>query len=47
VFVSENLIRNKFIFSGGMGFSILGLLFGVDVCILDTMLLGGMFRHIG
>jgi hypothetical protein len=33
--------------SGGMGFSILGLLFGVGICVLDTMLLGGMFRHIG
>jgi hypothetical protein len=47
VFVSENLIRNKFIFSRRMGSSILGLLFGVGVCVLDTMLLGGMFRHIG
>jgi hypothetical protein len=47
VFVSENLIRNMFIFYGRMGFSILGLLFGVGVCIFDTMLLGGIFRHIG
>jgi hypothetical protein len=47
VFVSENLIRNMFIFSGGMGFSILGLLFGAGVCVFDTMLLGGIFRHIG
>jgi hypothetical protein len=36
-----------FIFSGGMGFSILGLLFGAGVCVFDTMLLGGIFRHIG
>jgi hypothetical protein len=31
VFVSENLIQNMLIFSSGMGFSILGLLFGVGI----------------
>jgi hypothetical protein len=36
-----------FIFSEGMGFNILGLLFGASVCVFDTMLLGGIFRHIG
>jgi hypothetical protein len=33
-------------FSGGIGFSILGLLFSVGVCVFDTMLLGGIFRYI-
>jgi hypothetical protein len=46
-FVSENLIRNMFIFSCRMGFSILGLLFGAGVCFFDIMLLGGILRHIG
>jgi hypothetical protein len=32
-------------FSGGMGFNILGLLFGVGVCFFAMMLLGGIFRH--
>jgi hypothetical protein len=33
VFVSENLIQNMLMFSGGMGFSILGLLlFGAGAC---------------
>jgi hypothetical protein len=47
VFVYENLTRNMLMFSGGMGFSILGLLFGADVCFFDIMLLGGISRKIG
>jgi hypothetical protein len=47
VFCSENLIQNMLIFSGGMGFNILGLLFSVGVCFFAIMLLGGIFRHIG
>jgi hypothetical protein len=47
VFFFENLIQNMLIFSGRMGFSILGLLFGVGVCFFAIMLLGGIFRHIG
>jgi hypothetical protein len=47
VFVSENLIRNMLMFSGGMGFSILDLLLEADVCFFDMMLLGGVSRHIG
>jgi hypothetical protein len=47
VFFSENLIQNMLIVSGGMGFSILGLLFGMGVCFFAMMLLGGIFRHIG
>jgi hypothetical protein len=35
------------IFSGGMGFDILGVLFGVGMCFFSMMLLGGMSRHIG
>jgi hypothetical protein len=38
VFVLENFIRNLLMFSGGMGFSIFGLLlFGVCKCILAMM----------
>jgi hypothetical protein len=47
VFCSENLIQNILIFSGGMGFNILGLLSGVGVYFFAIMLLGGVFRHIG
>jgi hypothetical protein len=47
VFVYENLIQNILMFFGGMGFSILGLLFGVGVYFFAIILLGGMFRHIG
>jgi hypothetical protein len=47
VFVSENLIQNMLMFSGGMGFSILGLLFDVGVCFFAIILLGGISRHIG
>jgi hypothetical protein len=40
-------MQNLLIFSGGIGFNILGLLlFGVGVCFFD-MMLGGMSRHIG
>jgi hypothetical protein len=40
---SENLIQNWLMFSGGMGFSIFGLLeFGVGRCFLAMMLLGGI-----
>jgi hypothetical protein len=35
------------IFSSGMGFYILGLLFGVGVCFFAIIFLGGIFRHIG
>jgi hypothetical protein len=35
-------------FSGGIGFSILGLLlFDAGACIFDIMILGGISRHIG
>ena len=34
-------------FSDGMEFSILGLLFGTGVHFFDSMLLGGISRHIG
>jgi hypothetical protein len=48
VFVSENFIRNLLMFSGGMGFSIFGLLlFGMGKCVLAMMQLGGMYRFIG
>jgi hypothetical protein len=47
VFFSENFIQNMLIFSSGMGFNILGLLFGMGVCFFAIMLLGGIFRHIG
>jgi hypothetical protein len=48
VFVSENLKLNLLMFSGGMGFSILGLLlFSVDRCFFAMMLFGGISRHIG
>jgi hypothetical protein len=41
-------MQNLLMFSGGIGFNILGLLlFGVGVCFFDMMLLGGMSRHIG
>jgi hypothetical protein len=40
-------MQNMLMFSGGMGFSNLGLLFGVGVCFFDIMLLGGISRHIG
>jgi hypothetical protein len=42
------LMQNWLIFSGGMGFSIFGLLeFGVGRIFFDMMLLGGMRRFIG
>jgi hypothetical protein len=47
VFVSENLIQNMLMFSGGMGFSNLGLLFDVVVCFFFIILFGGILRHIG
>jgi hypothetical protein len=48
VIVSENLKLNLLMFSGGMGFSILGLLlFSVDRCFFAMMLFGGISRHIG
>jgi hypothetical protein len=48
LFVSENLMQNLLIFSGGRGFNILGLLlFSMGVGFFDMMLLGGMSRHIG
>jgi hypothetical protein len=48
VLFSENLIQNWLMFSGGMGFSIFGLLeFGVGMCFLAMMLLGGMYRFLG
>jgi hypothetical protein len=47
VFCSENLIQNLLMFSSGMGFNILGLLFSVGLCFFAIMLLGGIFRHIG
>jgi hypothetical protein len=41
-------MQNWLIFSGGMGFSIFGLLeFGVGRIFFDMMLLGGMRRFIG
>jgi hypothetical protein len=33
--------------SSGMGFNILGLLFGIGMCVFAMMLLGGIFRHMG
>jgi hypothetical protein len=43
MFVSENLIRNFLMFSGGMVFSIFSSSwFGVGECALDMMLLEGM-----
>jgi hypothetical protein len=43
VLLSENLIQNWFMFSGGMGFNIFGLLvFGVGRCFFAMMLLGGI-----
>jgi hypothetical protein len=47
VFVSENLIWNMLMFSSGMGFSNLGVVFGVGMCFFDIMLFGGILRHIG
>jgi hypothetical protein len=47
MFVSENLIRNMLMFSGGIGFNNLGVVFGVGMCFFDIMLFGGMLRHIG
>jgi hypothetical protein len=47
VFVSENLMQNMLMFSGGMGFSILDFLFCTSMCFFDMMLLGGISRHIG
>jgi hypothetical protein len=48
VFFSENLIQSWLIFSGGMGFSIFGLLeFGVGRCFFDIILLEGIWRFIG
>ena len=45
---SENLLQNLFIFSGGIGLRILGLmLFGVGVGSFEIMMLGGTSRHIG
>jgi hypothetical protein len=46
-FDSENLIWNMLMFSGGMGFSNLGLLFDVFVFFFNIMLFGGMLRLIG
>jgi hypothetical protein len=41
-------MQNLLMFSGGMGFSILGLLFfGVGRCFFYMMLFGGISRHIG
>jgi hypothetical protein len=34
-------------FLGGMGLSILDLLFGAVMGFFEVMLLGGIFRHIG
>jgi hypothetical protein len=34
-------------FLGGMGLSILDLLFDADMGFFEIMLLGGIFRHIG
>jgi hypothetical protein len=45
VFVSKNLIQNMLMFPSGLGFSILGLLFGMGVCFFDIMLLGGISRQ--
>jgi hypothetical protein len=43
VLFSENLIQNWLMFSIGMGLNIFGLLeFGVGICFLDIMLLGGI-----
>jgi hypothetical protein len=48
VLFSENLIQNWLMFSIGMGLNIFGLLeFGVGICFLDIMLLGGIWRFIG
>ena len=48
VLFSENLIQNRLMFLGGMGFSIFGLLgFGVGRCFLAMMLLGGIYRFMG
>jgi hypothetical protein len=48
VLFSENLMQNWLMFSGGMGFSIFGLLeFGVCMCFLAIMLLGGIYRFMG
>jgi hypothetical protein len=47
-FFSEKLIQSWLIFSGGMGFSIFGLLeFGVGRCFFDIILLEGIWRFIG
>ena len=41
-------MQNWLMFSGGMGFSILGvLLFGARVGSFDMIWLEGIFRHIG
>jgi hypothetical protein len=41
-------MQNLLMFSGGMGFSILGLLlFSEGRCFFDMMLFGGISRHIG
>ena len=46
MFVSENLIQNILMFSGGIGFNILVLLlFNVVGCFFDMMLFGGISRH--
>jgi hypothetical protein len=42
VFVSENWMRNLLMFSGGMGFSTLGLESGLGRYFLAIMLLGGI-----
>jgi hypothetical protein len=48
VLFSENLIQNWLMFLSGMGLSMFGLLeFGVGICFLDIMLLGGIYRFIG
>jgi hypothetical protein len=48
VFFSENWMQNMLMFSGGMGFSILGLLLiGAATCFFDIRLLGGISRLIG
>jgi hypothetical protein len=44
----KNLMQNLLIFSGGMEFSILGLLlFDAGAGIFDIMLLEGISRHTG
>jgi hypothetical protein len=41
-------MQNMLMFSGGMGFSVLGLLlFDAGACFFDIMLLGEISRHIG